>query len=290
MATQNQCQFWDCNESIPGHHFLCYDHYIQHGAGMIDECKSCGRYKDVDYDVCLNCYRQTASAWAPSRSNTSNERTGANRCRFWDCNESIPSGHFLCGEHYFGYQVAAIDKCQPCGQYKFADYDVCRDCYQQPVVSGSTQYRVATQPRNGESSGYFVYILTLDGGEYYIGQTNDLHARLQEHRINRHGRTAGRNPKLVWYTTVPTRAEAKSLEEELQRMNANGQTRRKVHQMVVRFRQLVDELDYTPHQSHTQTTIQERRLPYGGVTPSSRRPLSQRSRPNPMTDVDDLPF
>lgn len=114
-----------------------------------------------------------------------------------------------------------------------------------------------------------MYVLTLDGGAYYVGNTNDLHARLQEHRTNMSQSTKGRNPKLVWFTTVPTRSEAEGLEKELNNLNANTQARREIHRMVVRFKQLVIELDYTPPKPEVENTIRERRLPYGGVTPPS---------------------
>ena len=67
MTTRKQCQFWDCKESIPGSHFLCSSHYASYEAGTINQCPSpsCGQYKDTEYDVCMACYRQTASAWSP---------------------------------------------------------------------------------------------------------------------------------------------------------------------------------------------------------------------------------
>ena len=124
---------------------------------------------------------------------------------------------------------------------------------------------------NHSTTEFFVYVLTLDGGTYYVGNTNDLHARLQEHRTNMSQSTKGRNPKLVWFTTVPTRSEAEDLEKELNNLNANTQTRREIHRMVVRFKQLVVELDFAAPRPEVENTIQEHRLPYGGVTPSSRR-------------------
>ena len=64
MTTRNQCQFWDCDKTIPYDHFLCYDHWTELLEVEIDPCQACGLFKDVDYDVCGNCYRQTASAWS----------------------------------------------------------------------------------------------------------------------------------------------------------------------------------------------------------------------------------
>ena len=45
----------------------------------------------------------------------------------------------------------------------------------------------------------YLYILKLDGGKYYVGQTNELELRLQEHRDGLTQSTKGRNPKLVFF-------------------------------------------------------------------------------------------
>ena len=60
MTTPNQCQFWDCAEIIPGDHFLCREHYRIRDT--LNQCPSCGQYKDAKYELCLNCARQPAVA------------------------------------------------------------------------------------------------------------------------------------------------------------------------------------------------------------------------------------
>ena len=60
MTTPNQCQFWDCAESIPGDHFLCREHYRIRDT--LNQCPSCEQYKDAKYELCLNCARQPAAA------------------------------------------------------------------------------------------------------------------------------------------------------------------------------------------------------------------------------------
>lgn len=141
-----------------------------------------------------------------------------------------------------------------------------------------------------DADRFFVYILLLNNGEYYIGQTREIHERLHEHRNNQTLSTKGKEPKLQWFTAVQTRSEAADLEIELQQLASNATGRREINRLIVDFKQLTDQLDYTPHQSAAQNTVQERRLPYGGVAPSSRRSSSRQSRQNPTTDVDDLPF
>ena len=62
MTTPNQCQFWDCAEIIRRNHFLCSLHYEGYEMGLINQCPPCGHYKDAEYEVCRNCYRQPAAA------------------------------------------------------------------------------------------------------------------------------------------------------------------------------------------------------------------------------------
>ena len=76
MTTPNRCQFWDCAEIIRRNHFLCALHYEGYEMGLINQCPSCGQYKDAEYDVCLVCYRQPAAAPRVSVA-TSAPRSGA---------------------------------------------------------------------------------------------------------------------------------------------------------------------------------------------------------------------
>jgi len=61
---------------------------------------------------------------------------------------------------------------------------------------------------------YWVYVLELENGKYYVGQTNDLRRRLREHREGRSPFTR-RNPmrKLVYWETFSTRGEAMKREK-----------------------------------------------------------------------------
>ena len=63
MTMPNQCQFWNCGETLSRRdHFLCYDHYTEYQEGRIDECPQCDSYKGANYPVCRNCERQPAVA------------------------------------------------------------------------------------------------------------------------------------------------------------------------------------------------------------------------------------
>ncbi len=45
----------------------------------------------------------------------------------------------------------------------------------------------------------YLYVLKLDGGIYYVGQTNDLTLRAKEHADGLTTSTRGKHPKLVWF-------------------------------------------------------------------------------------------
>ena len=69
---------------------------------------------------------------------------------------------------------------------------------------------------------FYVYILYSEGsGTYYIGQTNDLGARLERHNSGMILSTKGDAPwNLVWHTDKPSRSEAVLLERKLKRLNS----------------------------------------------------------------------
>lgn len=53
---KNICGHWDCNKEIPDGDFLCAKHYEKWIDGFIDRCPKCGRFKDIKYYLCLDCY------------------------------------------------------------------------------------------------------------------------------------------------------------------------------------------------------------------------------------------
>jgi len=72
----------------------------------------------------------------------------------------------------------------------------------------------------------WVYILQNPAGRFYIGQTDDLSTRLQNH--NRLEKTAGKfsrknGPwKLVWSEAHPTRAAALAREKQIKAMKSSA--------------------------------------------------------------------
>ena len=180
-----------------------------------------------------------------------------NTCAFWDCEETIRSDHVMCREHYQDLQDGLIDECPGCGRGKAAQYEVCYDCYHTPPAAPKKATKAGTRPaakrqpklehsetwEKGDegASEFFAYILKLDGGEFYVGHTRELRERLSEHKDGDAKSTAGLNPKLVWFTTLPTRKAATEVEAELKELNKANQ--RAIRRMVIGFRDLVSEID-----------------------------------------------
>ena len=177
--------------------------------------------------------------------------TTRKQCQFWDCNETIRRNYFLCTAHYSAYEAGKINQCpsQSCGRYKDAEYEVCLICRRQttnqpdPSPSNEPKRDDRVFQPDDEADEFFVYVLTLDGGEYYVGQTGEIHERLHEHRNDMSQSTKGRNPKFVWFTTVSTRQDAADLEHQLQQLNSKASSRRQITRMVVQFKRLIDEMN-----------------------------------------------
>jgi len=61
------CGYWDCKKRIPTDDFLCVAHHQSWVDGLIDRCPKCGRFKDIMYRLCLDCYiGRPAAQWEPS--------------------------------------------------------------------------------------------------------------------------------------------------------------------------------------------------------------------------------
>ena len=207
--------------------------------------------------------RQRASLSGPVGSKGP---TGQKRCQFWDCGKPIKPDHFLCFDHYSEMTDGLVDECPGCKRAKYVEYDCCLDCFHdkpkrrvqtKPTVSRGVnkgpsnanhnrykpEYSPAWDKGDQYATEFFVYILKLDGGKFYAGQTRELRERMDEHRDGRTKSTAGQNPKLVWFTTLPTRDAAAKMEVDLKRhVDTNP---REIRRMVIGFKDLIRELDYS---------------------------------------------
>ena len=90
----------------------------------------------------------------------------------------------------------------------------------------------------------YLYVLKLSDGEFYIGQTNDLSIRLQEHRDGQQSQTKGKDPKMVYYASFKgMRQDVDEQEMELTTLDSSGKGRRKLRQLVEQFRAPLRLLD-----------------------------------------------
>ncbi len=65
-----KCQYWNCNRNIRANHFLCSEHYENWEDYVVDKCPECGRYKDVEYDICKDCYDTLKKKNVEKKSNS----------------------------------------------------------------------------------------------------------------------------------------------------------------------------------------------------------------------------
>lgn len=98
------------------------------------------------------------------------------------------------------------------------------------------------ESKDATATEFYAYILKLDGGKFYAGHTREIRERMMEHRDGQTKSTAGKNPKLVWFTTVSTRDLAKTIEAELKQLCEKNP--REVRRRVRHFQDLVEELDF----------------------------------------------
>ena len=184
-------------------------------------------------------------------------------CEFVECDESIRSNHHLCRPHWEEEQEDEIDKCDGCGQYKLSQYEFCLDCKREQsrskkkasgtkskskVAESKPEYVLDApdpRPRKDEDTDvFYVYLLLLNDGKFYAGHTNNLKARLVEHKRGKTRSTADKKPRLVWFSRTRTRSDATSYEQELRKICQN-ENDRAVTTMVIEFlelRELVHDL------------------------------------------------
>ena len=95
---------------------------------------------------------------------------------------------------------------------------------------------------DAEANEFYVYILKLNDGSFYAGQTREFRERLMEHRDGMTKSTARRDPRLVWFATVPTREQAADYEVQFKRVC--DQNPPEIRRWVRRFQDLVEELNF----------------------------------------------
>ena len=171
----------------------------------------------------------------------------AKRCKYYDCTKTIPSHYVWCPDHFQAAQKGEINECPKCKQGKGSGYPTCPNCRptngaKKPYRRYNPEYSPDWEAGDKNATEFYVYILKLDDGEFYAGQTREIRERLMEHRDGTVQGTTGKNPKLVWFSTISTRGEATALEQKLKMLCDKNQ--REVRRWIRRFQDLVEELEF----------------------------------------------
>lgn len=179
-----------------------------------------------------------------------------NICAYWNCQRKIAEHVFLCVGHYWSFKDGFINQCPKCGRFKNATYDLCLDCFYERKVTkwkpspvffdDIKKYEVEHSDKwkkHKKTEGpFFAYILKLANGRFRAGHTNNLRARLSEHRDNTTKDTAGLQPRLQYFEILATRDKAKQREVELKKLCDSNP--RKIRSMIIEFGDYISELKF----------------------------------------------
>ena len=182
-----------------------------------------------------------------------------NICQWSECSNKIKKDptHKLCWPCYvedgLGWDLdnGFLDRCQGCNKLKYEEDEFCNLCFDkregEKVKAEKSnfspfakEYSPAWDKKDKDSEVFYVYILELNNGNFYAGQTRELRERLYEHRRGNTKSTKGLSPELVWFSRVPTRESAAEFEQKLKQLIVKDP--REVARMIIRFQDLIKEL------------------------------------------------
>jgi predicted GIY-YIG superfamily endonuclease len=181
-------------------------------------------------------------------------------CARWGCEKSGTYDKPLCRPDWQQWDAWGLEECARCHwfyvEYEFTGSfrppeltlrypDFCGQCtYLVLVETGKVAINPRDPPEDRQIVSHahiqrevrYVYILKLSDGTFYIGQTNDLVIRLQEHKDGAQRQTKGKHPRLVYYESFEgNREDVDEREDELTQMNQRWGSRR-LRQIIERFR------------------------------------------------------
>ena len=166
---------------------------------------------------------------------TKRQRSRTKNCTFWNCPKK--GNPTFCLEHYREFKAGKVDICPECGRGKDAKYPTCLDCKRY-----SEEHSDDWKRGDADATEFYVYVLKLNDASFYAGQTREIRERLMEHRDGTTKSTAGKEPKLVWFSTVSTRKQATELEVKLKKLCDHNQ--REIRRRIRGFQDLVQELEF----------------------------------------------
>lgn len=199
---------------------------------------------------------------------TRRRRTMGKTCKYWSCTEMVRYDY--CTEHYRDLKAGKVNECPGCGRAKDANYPTCIDCKDKPKgavkgavkgVAGGTaksesggmsrsrydrykeEHSESWSAGDADASEFYVYVMKLNDGTFYAGQIREIRERLMEHRDGTTKTTVGKDPKLVWFSTVSTRKQATELEVIVKKICDRNP--REIRRWILKFHDLVEELDFS---------------------------------------------
>ena len=122
------------------------------------------------------------------------------QCSKIRCVEMVSYDQPLCEPHWQEFRESRLSECERCHQFDdmslaleaaTEDVHLCAECRQEVKAPDHDR-------RAAERRCQYLYILTLEGGDYYMGRTDDLEHQIKEHYAGNFPSTSGRNPQLVW--------------------------------------------------------------------------------------------
>ena len=168
--------------------------------------------------------------------------TTQRQCARINCTETrnITYDKPLCYPHWKEFDSLRLFECERCHRFdelvgEFSEDDLCWNC-----VRGEEVPEYAHGPV--EYFNYYLYILKLDNGQYYVGQCNDLEMRFKEHQDGLTPSTKGKHPKLVWFRKWPL-GRAELLEEERDMQQWVKDYPRQARRMITDWQRLIKLVD-----------------------------------------------
>ncbi|MFC1917831.1 GIY-YIG nuclease family protein [Chloroflexota bacterium] len=190
-------------------------------------------------------------------------------CARWGCDKSATYDKPLCYNHWQEWEAWELDECNRCHYFydggDFVSHDVvgnevleeyplmCDACIDVTLgEDGKERIWKAQEPERRpiiahadiERPVRYIYILKLFDGTFYVGQTNNLSIRFQEHKDGLQTQTKGKDPKLVYYESFDgMRKIVDETEMELTILNSSDKGRRQLRRLIEKFRTPLRLLD-----------------------------------------------
>jgi predicted GIY-YIG superfamily endonuclease len=89
---------------------------------------------------------------------------------------------------------------------------------------------------------FYTYILKLNDGQFYVGHSRELRARLSEHKDNMVTSTKGKEPKLQYFEISETRETAMGREKEL--TDIYKKNPREIRRLIIDFQEDIKAIDF----------------------------------------------